>query len=207
MEEIKTSKSAASWLFLDPEKFRIGILDIEATGLTGGYHIIMCVVIKRFGTNNRKIFRINVRKLDVLKEEKKLLIKVRKHIENELDGVITYYGSQYDVPMLRTRMFFHGIQPIAKLKHLDMYYTIRRILNLEHRRMANVNELLKRRMSIGEGIPDKTRIGMSEWTEAIYARSTKALDYIVDHCIKDVDILENIVNKFEQFAPDRVLRK
>src|SRR2546430_7520909 len=38
------------------------------------------------------------------------------------DGLITYYGSMFDVPMLRTRMFYHGLSPFPKIKHLDMYF-------------------------------------------------------------------------------------
>lgn len=462
LEEIKHSKSASSELFLDPKKFRVGVLDIEASGLTGGYHIIFCCVVKIFATNEWHIFKINTKRLDILSEEKKMLMKIQTFMER-LDGVITYYGcltpghriltnnlkwvpvenlrlgdkllafdeksingkrrqfresvitgtgkeiktvikiklsdgtsltstpdhpwlierkqgnqergpwewiqaqyikpgmemrkliptwktedsreagwlaaffdsegsfgqyetpsrygkynfnlsasqnensvlseaekymknlgfnfgissydsknpkvmcikpkggvfgglkflgsirpkrllsnfnieklgsiqgnhpkslqvvdisystdevitlgtstgtyfaegfgshnTNYDVPMLRTRMLFHGIDPFPKLKHLDMYYTIRRTVNLERRRMVNVNELLNRRLS---NAPEKTRIGISEWTEALYARSKEAIDYIIDHCVRDVEILNNIVIQFDKYIPDRILRK
>jgi len=54
--------------------------------------------------------------------------------------------------------------------------------------------------------PDKTKLGLIEWNNVILNRDNDALDYIVTHCIADTMILENVVNKFIDFVPDRIMR-
>lgn len=202
---LRETRSPQTALFLDPFMFRVGTLDIEATGLTGDFHIVLCAVIKRFGINDKPVvFRIDIKKPDLMEAERKLLLEIKDYIEKNLDGVITYYGSRYDIPMLRTRMLAQGIDPLDKLRHLDMYFTIRRTLVLTSRRMANVNELIRR--NDVKSTPEKTRIGTEFWQGAVYSRDKASMDYIVDHCVKDVLILEGITNAFRKFVPERVNR-
>lgn len=197
------TKSAASHLFLDPQTYRVGVLDIESTGLTGGYHIVLCCVIKIYGTTEERIFRVNIHQIDLFKEEERVLNEINDFLAG-LDGIITYYGTRFDAPMLRTRMMFHGINPFDKIKHLDMYYTVRRIVNLERKRMWNVVHMMR---ATRPELESKTALNTEVWMGAIHSRNAKDMDYIVDHCILDVRVLENIVEQFYKFIPDRITRK
>jgi uncharacterized protein YprB with RNaseH-like and TPR domain len=201
---LEKTKSAKSQLFLNPNNYKVGLIDIETTGLKGDFDIILCGVIKTWGNNKHKVHKINLNRRDLLSAEKRFLEKLISDI-NSYDGVIGYYSSGFDMPMIRTRCFYHGLKPPQKIKHLDMYYTIKRIVNTGSRRMERINELIT--IPGTDYTTQKTKIDMRQWMSALFAHDTKALSYIVDHCIKDVDILEEITNRFIDFVPDRIIRR
>ena len=132
-----------------------------------------------------------------------MLRQVRNYLRG-LDGVITYYGTNFDVPFLRTRMLAYGMSPIGKLRHLDVYYTVRRTMRMSRNRLANAIELLQQ----GDGtVPDKGRVAPPLWMKALYSRDENALKQIIEHCVEDVHALEAALVKLKAFAPDRVLRR
>lgn len=222
------TKTTDSDLFLNPLVNRVLLLDIETTGFKGDFDAILCVVVKPFekrgdayngkhklnpAKKRPKIFSVDVRNPDLLSEERKMLLDVKNLIETggfdggRIDGLITYYGTGFDAPMLRTRMLYHHIRPIEKIPHLDMYYTVKRVVNTASRRMASVNELLR---VADTRLEQKTRVGMKEWTTAMFThgpQAVKAMRYIKDHCVKDIYVLEEIVHYLRSFVPDRILRR
>ena len=195
-------KSAASHLILDPDEFDTGILDIEATGLAGDFDLILCVCIKKLD-RELKMFSVDISQPDLMVEEKRMLLEVKDYLDT-LDCIITYYGTGFDMPMLRSRMILHNIPPPDKIKHLDMYYTIRRSVNPHSRRMDSINEMI--RFSDENFSPQKTRINPLMWNKALYSRDRKAMDYILEHCKIDVEILGNIVQRFKQYLPEKIVR-
>lgn len=196
-------KSSKVENFLNPSETRVGVVDIESTGLSADFAIAFCVVCKIYGRDEVKIFRLELQSLDLLKAEKRMLRKVRNYLRG-LDGVITYYGTGFDMPFLRTRMLAYGMTPIGKIRHLDLYYTVRRTMRLSRNRLMNAVELLQQ----GDGtISDKGRVAPALWVKALYARSEHALNEIVEHCVQDVHALEGALIKLKAFAPDRVLRR
>jgi uncharacterized protein YprB with RNaseH-like and TPR domain len=196
-------KSSGKEIFLDPERTRVGVLDIESSGLAGDFDIVFCCTIKIFGRDEIKTFRINLQQLDLLAAERKMLRELNKYIRG-LDGLTTYYGARFDVPMLRTRMFSHGINPFPKIRHLDLYFSVKRTLNTSRRRLQNVIELFQQS---GEVIPSKGRVEPVLWVRAMFARDEGAMDAIVQHNIEDVLALEAAIIKLQNFVTDRVLRQ
>lgn len=198
------TKTQVSSDFLDPTKTKVAVLDIETTSLKSDFGITLCAVIHTFGTKeDYKVFSIDVTEPDLLSEEKKLL----EAIHNELakyQGVATYFGSRFDLPFLRTRALYHGLEPIPKIKSLDLYFTVKRATNPSTRRLERINDIL--RISNPDSSPDKTKLGLSEWNDVIFRRDNKMLNYIITHCIADVQILENAINKFKAFLPDKITR-
>jgi len=203
---IKKSSSARSDLFLNPEYYNVAVLDIETTGLKGDFDIVLCGVIKPYGTFDSiepTPFVINLEGKDMLKAEVEVIESLNEAIEG-YDGVITYFGSRFDVPFLRIRSTYHGLKPIPKMKHLDLFFTVKRIFGpLSRKRMDSVNELFR----IAEpDLPQKTNIDMREWMPAMFSHSETALNYVVEHCMKDVIILENLTKRLKDFVSDRIVR-
>src|SRR5205809_4082037 len=119
---LRRTNTAKSSVFLDPDIFRVAVFDIETTGLKGDFDIILVAVVRPYGTREKaKSFHIDLHTPDLLKAERILLKQIVEELDT-YDGLITYYGSMFDVPMLRTRMFYHGLSPFPKIKHLDMYF-------------------------------------------------------------------------------------
>jgi len=133
------------------------------------------------------------------------MIKSINNLLSWYDGIITYYGSKFDCNFLRTRALALGIEPLAKIKHLDLYYTAKRVICSKTRRMDRVNEILQ--LGNPDGSPDKTRLAIQHWSDVVIGRNSESLRYIIEHCIKDVEILENATKQLRQFAPDRILRR
>jgi uncharacterized protein YprB with RNaseH-like and TPR domain len=203
----RETKSSSSKLFLDPDEMRVACFDIESTGLRGDFGVVLCCVIKPFGSRStRDVFSVDFDHHDLLCAEHDMLIDIRDCLQ-EYDGVTTYYGSKFDLPMLRTRMMYHGIKPnIPKMKHLDAYYTAKRNINTSSRRMERIGDVM-RRSSVPE-LPSKTRLDIDIWIRATHGRDKQAQSYIIDHCVHDVDLLEGIVQYFydQGWVPDRILR-
>ena len=196
-------KSSGKEVFLNPEKTRVGILDIESSGLTGDFDIVFAVTIKIFGRPEVKVFKIDIRQLDLLTAERRMLRELNTYLRT-LDGIATYYGQRFDVPMLRTRMFSHGITPFPKVRHLDLYFTVKRTLNTSRRRLMNVIELFQQS---GEKIPSKGRVEPVLWVRAMMARDQMAFNAIVEHNLEDVLALEAAIIKLQYFVQDKILRQ
>jgi uncharacterized protein YprB with RNaseH-like and TPR domain len=198
------TKSASSNIFLDPDQMRVALLDIEATGLRGDFGMILCCVIKPIGgRDTRQIFKLDFDNPDLLNAEKNMLLEIKTCLEG-FQGSCGYFSSRYDIPMLRTRMIYHGIKPIPKQKHLDVYFTVKRIINTSSRRMERVGDLM--RVNARKDLPQKTKMDINEWIKVAFSRDKTSLGYIVDHCIADVDMLEGILEELRDFVPDRIMR-
>lgn len=197
-------KASSKELFLDPSRTRVGILDIESSGLRADFAVTFCVVIKIFGRNEIKVFKMDIRPRNMMESEKKML-KELVHFLRGLDGIVTYYGQGFDLPFLRTRMLAHGLTSyIRKMRHLDLYFTVRGKLLLSRNRLMNVIELIQ--TSDGT-VPDKGRVEPAKWMKVIYAGDESALQEVVDHCVEDVLALEAALLKLRDITPDRILRK
>ena len=196
------TKSANIDVFLDPDEMQTGLFDIESTGLTGDFSCILCAVIKPFKSHEPMIFKIDLDKRDMLEAEKEMLLEFVPVLES-FSGLIGYYSTRFDMPMIRTRCMFHGIPAPKKIKHLDMYFTIRRTVNPTTRRMDRINEINR---LTDESLPEKTKLGIREWTGAAFRRDEESLNYIVDHCVHDVEVLERILNKYRDYVPEKIIR-
>jgi hypothetical protein len=50
------------------------------------------------------------------------------------------------------------------------------------------------------GCNSKTEVNPEQWLAAALDGSTKAMDYIVEHCIQDVLVLEQVVGKLKHYS-------
>lgn len=197
------TKSASSKLFFNPNEMNIGVFDIESTGLTGDFSCILCAVVKPYGSRGKEqVFKIDLDKRDMLEAEKDLLLEFLP-VLTSFDGLAGYYSTRFDMPLIRTRCMFHGIPAPKKIKHFDAYFTIRRTVNPTTRRMDRINEINR---LTDESLPEKSKLGVKEWTGATFRRDKESLDYIVEHCVKDVQVLESIIDKYIDFVPEKIMR-
>lgn len=200
----KVTKSMSSDLFLNPDSTKVALFDIEATGLRGDFGMILCAVVKPLGSRDTKhVFQLDFDNPDLLNAEKNMLLEIKECLES-FDGSCGYFSSRYDLPMLRTRMIYHGIKPIPKQKHLDIYWTVKRVINTSSRRMERVGDLM--RVNANTKLPQKTKLDINEWIKVAFSRDKKSLGYIVQHCINDVDMLEGIIEELRDFIPDKIMR-
>ena len=168
---------------------RIGFLDIEATSLNAsfGYMLSYCIkpldkpVVKR---------PISPNEIKNLTFDKRLCKQLLEDLQS-YDRLITYYGTGYDIPFLRTRCLTHGLDfpPMGSIFHTDVYYAVRNKLKLHRNRMEVACDQF--------GIESKGhRLTPKVWQEA-QAGHKPAIDYVLQHNVEDVISLEALWKKMD----------
>uniref|UniRef100_A0A6M3XH58 Putative RNase_H superfamily protein n=1 Tax=viral metagenome TaxID=1070528 RepID=A0A6M3XH58_9ZZZZ len=166
-----------------------GYLDIESSGLQGDFNFMISWCIKT--ADKDEILKACITPEEIFNGTLDKRI-VKELIETLYDyrRIYTYYGSMFDVPMVRTRALYHKLEfiPYGLIEHKDIYYLARRILRMHSKRLESVCNLL--------GIKGKTHIQPRIWVMAS-SGNKKALDYILGHNKKDVEILEKAYKKLQ----------
>lgn len=170
---------------------RIVCLDIETTNLSADFGYILCYSMKELGGDI--IHRtITPKEIKTYKFDEGIVKQFLKDIKG-VDKVITYYGSNFDLPYLRTRALRFGL-PFPGWKELlsvDVYYIARSKLRTHRKRLETVADLMN--------IPSKEhRLNPEIWQRA-QAGSVRALEYIQQHCDEDVITLEEVYKRLVNF--------
>lgn len=174
-------------------------LDLETTGFEADHNIILCAVIKPFTKNSDG--EVTVLRADKYSNwnndrscDAPLCRDLRKEIEL-YDIIVAHNGARFDVPFMMTRFLKWGIK-WSQPKILDPVRLARRYLKLGSNSLKSVTHHF--------GIEGKTECLGDEWMEAKFDRGAsnkKAMDYVVSHCIADVDILEKVTLKLKFLSP------
>jgi uncharacterized protein YprB with RNaseH-like and TPR domain len=174
-------------------KEKIGFVDIETAGLQADFHYIFSYCIKEL---DGKVYKrlLTPKEVRNRKIRDKLLMKQFCKDVEQFTRVVTYYGSGFDLPFLRTRAIFWGLDfPIYKsIYTTDVYYIIKHKFRLHRNRMETACRTF--------GIPCKTHpINPEIWQDAMTG-DKKALQYILEHNVEDVISLELLWKKVNQYA-------
>lgn len=173
---------------------KVGYLDIETSNLKANYGIMLSYAIK---VKDKKEVLHGVIKKEELMDgtlDKRLV----QDCINDLftfDKVITYYGTRFDLPFIRSRALYWGLDfPLfGEVKHKDCYYIVKSKLQLHRNRLETACDLL--------GIKGKTHIEPTYWIKALTG-DKKSLDYILEHNIADTEILEKLHKRLIVYVKD-----
>lgn len=183
--------------YLDEErKELIGFFDLEATNLTANFGIVICYCLKPEYSN--KILYDCITKEDL--KSGILDKRVLRHAIKDLwkvNRVVGHYSTKFDLPFLRTRCLSVGVEfpQYGEILHTDVWKIAREKLKLSSNRQDVIAEAL-----YGESV--KTRLDSKHWLQALQG-NPRALNYILDHCKKDVVELEANYHKLAPFVPKR----
>jgi len=186
------SKKFHKSLKSQPIRLKEGYLDIEAGGLKANFDAMYCWSIKPRGDD--KITSAVIGSWS-LKSEKVLVAKLCRALK-KFDRIITYNGTLYDIPFIRTRALRHGLEfpEYMALYHHDLYFVARGRLSAHRKSLAAVAGVL--------GVSGKLDLDPRDW-EAAQFGSTKsgraALRRILEHNKQDVRVLEEVHDKLEPF--------
>ena len=161
-----------------PMTEKIGVFDIETTGLPASYsHMLAWCVLDR---NTGMVFSDLITRKEVRdKSDVRIVKSAIKEIE-KYDRVVTYYGSRFDIPYVRSRALRHKVTfPAYKnLYHTDLYFVARSKFRLHSNRLKAICEFLN--------IPAKNHpFSMDLWEKA-GAGDEEALKTVLTHCDEDV---------------------
>ena len=173
----------------------IGFFDIETSNLSATYGMMFGYDIKTHGKDE-------IRKHWITKKDLKDGLYdynvVKQCIEDlkKYDRIVTYFGTRFDLPFVRTRAMVHGLEfPLyGNIMHKDLYYLIRSKFKLHSNRLNVACETIL-------GTTDKTRINPTIWMKALQG-DVDALKYIEEHCDYDVLDLEKLYDATIIFQKD-----
>lgn len=175
---------------------RIVLFDIESTHLKADFGYCICFGYKYLGEKKTTVLSV----LDFPRHKSDptndapLMRRVHNILTNHADIIVTYYGKGFDRKFLNTRMMMAGLKPLPPLgyEHVDLYFTARANLALHSNRLASVAAAL--------GCPiEKTALDGPTWTRAM-AGNRSAIKYIIEHCKRDVDVLEYCYKKLRPYV-------
>lgn len=166
---------------------RIGFLDIEASNLDATFGIVLSYCIK---TENGKIYErsITAQELKSGKFDKDILIQCVEDMRR-FDRLVYHYGDRFDIPFLRTRCVYWGIDfPLFKeIKGTDTYPILKHKFKLHRNRLETACEFFK--------IPAKGhRLSPEIWIKAL-SGDKKAIAWILEHNREDVISLEALYKR------------
>jgi len=111
-----------------PAPERLAYLDTETTGLAGGTGT--CAFLIGIGTLEGTQFVVRQYFLRDYPEEKAILHALAEVLDS-FDGLVTYNGKTFDVPLLETRYALARLKsPFGRLLHLDALHPSRRLWRL-----------------------------------------------------------------------------
>lgn len=168
-----------------------GYLDIETSGLQGDFNFMYCWWIKVAGEEKYYHAEIKAEEIHNGTLDKRIVEQLVETLKL-FKRIYTFYGTNFDIPMARTRALYHGLDfiPYGLLEHKDVYYMARSLLRIHSKRLESVCDLL--------GIKGKTHLEPRYWVMANTGNS-EAINYISEHNRLDVIILEKAHRKLQEY--------
>lgn len=174
-----------------PRKTRLLAFDIEASNLNADFGIVLCVGFQEVGAKRVEVMSIgDYNESDPIKAERKLLKDVSARLL-DADVWIAHFGRWYDTIFLNTRLLYHRLPLLpANFPLIDTWKVCKNQLKLRNNRLATLQDFLHLEN-------EKNAIKPEQWIRAM-AGHRPSLNYIVDHCRRDVAVL---VEAYELVRP------
>lgn len=167
---------------------RIVTFDLEMSNLSANFGMLLCGGFKTYGARKITIHRID--EMPDYKErpwdDEVLASKLAEELE-DADILVSYNGKRFDLPFLNARLVKFGAKPIIGKKHIDLFFTSKFQLKLSNWSLDALAKHLQLNVQ-------KTRMEGEQWTKAMTG-DAGALQYIIDHCVLDVKVLEQVFDK------------
>lgn len=168
---------------------RIGILDIETSDLKADFGYVFSYCIKDLGGSirHRTLTPLEIRS-GIFDRD---LIKQFIADCNHYDRYVTFFGTWFDLPFLRSRALRWGLDfpRLDSIKHTDMWMNVKRKLKLRNNRLQTACDFLD--------IESKGhRLNPHIWMRA-NTGEPKALNFILTHNKEDVVSTEKLFRRME----------
>ena len=163
---------------------KIGIFDIETTGLKSNWSHMLCWCIKEQGKDIIHYDLVTSREARD-KNDARIVKSAIKEMKN-YDRIIGYYSSGFDIPYTRSRALYQNIDfPGYKdLYTTDMYFICRSKFRIHSNRLGAICEFF--------GIEAKNHPMNPELWRRSGAGEKEALEEVLTHCKEDVESTDKV---------------
>jgi len=170
----------------------IAYLDIEASNLDANWGFMLSWCIKYRDDDKIVSDIITQKELFEFKFDKRLVKTLIEELKN-VDIVVTYYGTGFDLPFIRTRAMGYNIEfpEFGSVYHWDLYYKVRSKMKTHRKSLEVVTKFL--------GIQGKTHLE-SEWFMKAKYGNKNALKDLLHHNEEDVIILEKLHDRIWSYS-------
>lgn len=162
--------------------------DIESTDLSADIGNILCIGYKWSDEKTTHIIDIVKYPGKTLADDSGVLREFEK-VYLQADVVVFHFGEYFDLPFIQTRRLIHGMKPLPVVTAVDTWRIAKKRLKFGSNRLERILDVLKCPYK-------KTPVALSIWAKARVG-DRNALKYIIEHCYKDVKILEWVYNKIK----------
>jgi uncharacterized protein YprB with RNaseH-like and TPR domain len=169
------------------------VFDLETSSLNADFGIVLCAVVQS-ATGESTVLRgdeINPGWKKGRSDDSALVAA----IANELikyDIICAHNGKRFDVPFIQTRLARWGLSPMPKLRLIDPVLLARNNYKMSSNSLQRLLGMF--------GLNEKTVVDNDVWLRAALDGDSDAMDYIVEHCVKDVEMLAKLLDKVKVFA-------
>jgi uncharacterized protein YprB with RNaseH-like and TPR domain len=142
---------------------------------------IICICYKWEGED--KVFSLN---WNAKQDDKKMISDFIK-VANHADELVGHNGDKFDLPWIRTRCLFHGLEMFPKYATIDTLKVSRQQFRFNSNRLNYIAQYL--------GLGQKLHTEFGLWKKVLLDKDKEALGYMVEYCKEDVKLLERVYEK------------
>lgn len=150
---------------------------------------IICIGYKWEHQKKAKVLRWDSNQCD------KKLLKEFIEVANKADEIVFHNGDKFDMPWIRARAIFHGLDPMPQYRTIDTLKWAR------NKFLFNSNKLDYIAKYLGLGGKIKTEFGL--WKKIVLDKDIKAMNQMCVYCAKDVELLQEVWQKMEYYLPHK----
>ena len=168
--------------------------DLECSHLCANFGIILCAVVKP-ASGEVKIIRgdaLNKNWSTKRSDDSAVCKAIAKELV-QYDILAAHNGSNFDLPFLRSRLAAHGLPAFPVKKLIDPLQLARNHFRLSSNSLASLGDFLPLKTQ-------KTPVSGRVWMRAALDGDRRAMDEIVEHCVKDVELLEEVAMCLKQYS-------
>lgn len=163
------------------------IWDTESTDLYATWGRLLCFTWMSLRDRKPKILRISdySRFKNDCTDDRDLVRDIKKVLD-KAGAWFTWFGTKHDVPLVNSRLIYHGQKPLSVVSHIDGWRVAKDKLRLPRNSLATVSSFL--------GLAEKTPIKNEIWVRA-RAGHLPSLNYVYRHGLQDTVVTKQAYQK------------
>lgn len=176
VEDIMSKENAVNMDFV--------FFDLETSGFDADWDILLTAAIKPFG-HAPVTFRADDYPtwLTERANDKQMTIDIANELRKHAI-VVAHYGSKFDVPFLRAKMYKHDLPILPPMFGIDTWRVAWNNFKMSNRRLGT--------LAMFANVDEKENVDGTRWMRAAFNGEKEAMDKIMEHNILDVEILEKV---------------